>query len=150
MVNIRVIRCTVIPSRRGTPVPGVPMPRNAIGAGPPEDDFRPLAGDVPGCREVPPRDRQCCPRPGGSPPRRRWSVSDNGSNWLLDAARGFNCSQTISGSLIEDLLPVRTGQQGRPFAGACSMVEGIIYRYRCGIAWRDVPAVFGAWQAIWT
>lgn len=30
------------------------------------------------------------------------------------------------------------------------MVEGIIYRYRCGIAWRDVPRVFGPWQTIWT
>ena len=30
------------------------------------------------------------------------------------------------------------------------MVEGIIYRYRCGLAWRDVPAVFGPWQTIWT
>jgi putative transposase len=30
------------------------------------------------------------------------------------------------------------------------MVEGIICRYRCGIAWRDVPAVFGSWQTIWT
>jgi transposase len=53
-------------------------------------------------------------------------------------------------ALIEDLLPVRTGRQGRPFSDARSMVEGIIYRYRCGIAWRDVPEVFGAWQTIWT
>lgn len=30
------------------------------------------------------------------------------------------------------------------------MVEGIVYRYRCGIAWRDVPDVFGPWQTIWT
>jgi len=45
--------------------------------------------------------------------------------------------------LIEDLLPVRTGNKGRPFRDARQMVEGIIYRYRCGIAWRDVPAVFG-------
>ncbi|MEU4667176.1 transposase [Amycolatopsis sp. NPDC023774] len=52
--------------------------------------------------------------------------------------------------LIEGLLPVRTGEQGRPFSGARLMVEGIIYRYRCGIAWRDVPAVFGPWQTIWT
>ena len=29
------------------------------------------------------------------------------------------------------------------------MVEGLIYRYRCGIAWRDVPAEFGPWQTIW-
>ena len=53
-------------------------------------------------------------------------------------------------ALIEDLLPVRTGKQGRPFSDARAMVEGIIYRYRCGIAWRDVPEVFGPWQTIWT
>ncbi|WP_448457152.1 IS5 family transposase, partial [Mycolicibacterium sp. XJ766] len=52
--------------------------------------------------------------------------------------------------LIADLLPVRTGKRGRPFSDARSMVEGIIYRYRCGIAWRDVPEVFGPWQSIWT
>jgi transposase len=30
------------------------------------------------------------------------------------------------------------------------MVEGIIYRYRCGIRRRDVPDVFGPWQTIRT
>ncbi|WP_312034013.1 transposase [Rhodococcus sp. 3A] len=50
---------------------------------------------------------------------------------------------------ISDLLPVRTGRRGRPFSDARSMVEGIVYRYRCGIAWRDVPEVFGPWQTIW-
>ena len=29
-------------------------------------------------------------------------------------------------------------------------MEGIIYRYRCGIAWRDLPEVFGPWQTVWT
>ena len=53
-------------------------------------------------------------------------------------------------ALIEDLLPARTGKQGRPFSDARTMVEGIIYRYRCGIAWQDVQAVFGPWQTIWT
>ncbi|WP_376774733.1 transposase [Amycolatopsis jiangsuensis] len=46
-------------------------------------------------------------------------------------------------ALVEDLLPVRTGRRGRPFSDARAMVEGIIYRYRCGLACRDVPAVFG-------
>lgn len=23
-------------------------------------------------------------------------------------------------------------------------------RYRCGIAWRDLPEVFGPWQTVWT
>jgi len=25
-----------------------------------------------------------------------------------------------------------------------------VYRYRTGIAWRDLPAVFGPWQTVWT
>jgi putative transposase len=53
-------------------------------------------------------------------------------------------------ALIEGLLPRRTGRRGRPFSDARLVVEGIVYRYRCGIAWRDVPAVFGPWQTLWT
>jgi len=30
------------------------------------------------------------------------------------------------------------------------MIEGIIYRYRTGIAWRDLPEAFGKWQTVWT
>lgn len=30
------------------------------------------------------------------------------------------------------------------------MVEGIIYRYRTGIPWRDVPEVYGPWPTVWT
>ena len=51
--------------------------------------------------------------------------------------------------LIADLMPGPTGKQGRPFADARMMVEGIIYRYRCGIAWRDLPEAFGPWQTVW-
>ena len=29
------------------------------------------------------------------------------------------------------------------------MVEGIIYRYRAGIPWWDVPESFGPWQTVW-
>src|SRR5436305_14712329 len=53
-------------------------------------------------------------------------------------------------SLIAPLLPSRTGRQGRPFSDARTMVEAIIYRYRCGIAWRDLPEVFGPWQTVWS
>ncbi|MDL9949024.1 IS5 family transposase [Gordonia sp. ABSL11-1] len=52
--------------------------------------------------------------------------------------------------MIVDLLPARTGRRGRPFSDARSMIEGIVYRYRCGIAWPDVLDVFGPWQTIWT
>jgi putative transposase len=52
-------------------------------------------------------------------------------------------------ALIGGFLPGPTGRKGRPFADARTMVEGIIYRYRTGIAWRDLPAVFGPWQTVW-
>ena len=29
------------------------------------------------------------------------------------------------------------------------MIEGIVYRYRCGIPWRDLPDGFGPWQTVW-
>lgn len=51
---------------------------------------------------------------------------------------------------IADQLPKHTGRKGRPFTDARLMVEGIIYRYRCGIAWQDLPEVFGPWQTVWT
>jgi putative transposase len=28
-------------------------------------------------------------------------------------------------------------------------MEGIIYRYRAGIPWRDLPECFGPWKTVW-
>ncbi len=28
-------------------------------------------------------------------------------------------------------------------------MEGIVYRYRVGCAWRDVPKTYGPWQTLW-
>jgi transposase len=51
---------------------------------------------------------------------------------------------------IAGLLPSNTGRRGRPFADSRRVVEGIIYRYRTGIPWRDLPReVFGPWQTVW-
>lgn len=50
---------------------------------------------------------------------------------------------------IRALLPSSEGRRGRPFRDDRRVVEGIIYRFRCGIPWRDVPAEFGPWQTIW-
>lgn len=47
------------------------------------------------------------------------------------------------------LLPSSAGRQGRPFRDDRRVVEGVNYRYRCGIAWRDVPTEFGPWQMMW-
>src|SRR5699024_3673366 len=47
---------------------------------------------------------------------------------------------------IEPLLPSNSGRQGHPFRDNRKVVEGIIYRYRTGIPWRDLPREeFGPW-----
>jgi transposase len=49
---------------------------------------------------------------------------------------------------IEPLLPAQYGK-GRPFRDHRQVIEGIVFRYRCGIAWRDLPERFGPWQTVW-
>lgn len=50
---------------------------------------------------------------------------------------------------IRPLLPSSDGKPGRPFRDDRSVIEGILYRYRCGIPWRDLPVAFGPWQTVW-
>ena len=48
---------------------------------------------------------------------------------------------------IEPLLPSNEGRRGHPFGEHRKVVEGIAYRYRTGIPWRDLPREqFGPWQ----
>jgi transposase len=50
---------------------------------------------------------------------------------------------------IERFLPPVRGYHGRPMREHRLLVEGAIYRYRTGVAWRDLPAEFGSWQTVW-
>ncbi len=50
---------------------------------------------------------------------------------------------------IEPLLPSNEGCKGRPFENNRHVVNGMIYRYRAGIPWRDLPREFGPWQTVW-
>lgn len=52
-------------------------------------------------------------------------------------------------ALVEPLLPPQRSGKGRPMRDHRQVVEGIIYRYRCGIAWRDLPPSFGPWKTVW-
>jgi transposase len=47
---------------------------------------------------------------------------------------------------ISELLPGRKGQVGRPAQDNRRFVEAVLYRYRAGIAWRDLPPRFGDWK----
>jgi transposase len=49
---------------------------------------------------------------------------------------------------VEPLLPARYGK-GRPFRDHRQVIEGIVFRYRAGIPWRDLPREFGPWQTVW-
>ena len=51
--------------------------------------------------------------------------------------------------LIEPELPSASGRRGRPWRDHRQTLEAILWRYRTGCAWRDVPAEFGPWQTVW-
>ncbi len=49
---------------------------------------------------------------------------------------------------VEPLLPPVKGPMGPPFRPHRPTVEGMIYRARTGVPWRDLPKEFGAWQTV--
>jgi transposase len=51
---------------------------------------------------------------------------------------------------IKDLLPGRDGHVGVTARDNRLFVEAVLYRYRTGIPWRDLPERFGAWKAVHT
>jgi transposase len=50
---------------------------------------------------------------------------------------------------IEPLLPSSKGKPSRPFREHRPLINGIIYRFRTGCPWRDVPERYGPWWAVW-
>jgi len=51
--------------------------------------------------------------------------------------------------LIAPLMPPPAPGGGRPFADHLRVVEAVIWRYRTGAPWRDLPAEFGPSQTAW-
>ena len=49
---------------------------------------------------------------------------------------------------IKDFLPGREGQVGGAAADNRLFVDAVVYRYRAGIPWRDLPERFGDWKII--
>ncbi len=50
---------------------------------------------------------------------------------------------------LEPLLPDRTPRRGGQWIDHREVVEAIIWRFRTGSPWRDLPAGFPAWQTVW-
>ena len=51
---------------------------------------------------------------------------------------------------IRDLLPGQEGHVGVTAADNRLFVEAVLYRYRTGMPWRDLPERFGDWKNVHT
>ena len=50
-------------------------------------------------------------------------------------------------ALIEPVMPT-SRRRGRPWNDHRRTLEGIIWRFRTGSPWRDLPEQFGPWQSV--
>lgn len=51
---------------------------------------------------------------------------------------------------VKDLLPGRKGAVGVTAKDNRLFLEAILYRYRVGMPWRDLPECFGIWSVVHT
>ena len=51
---------------------------------------------------------------------------------------------------IKNFLPGRIGSEGRPARDNRLFVDAVLYRYRTGIPWRDLPERFGDFRVVHT
>jgi transposase len=50
---------------------------------------------------------------------------------------------------LEPLLPDQTRRRGGRWADHRTVINGVFWRTRCGVAWRDLPAEFGNWKTVY-
>ena len=50
---------------------------------------------------------------------------------------------------IKEILPGREGHLGGTVADNRLFVEAILFRFRAGIPWRDLPERFGDWKIVY-
>ena len=50
---------------------------------------------------------------------------------------------------LEPLLPDRTPQRGGRWRDHRTVLEGIVWRFRTGSPWRDLPDHYGPWQTVY-
>lgn len=51
--------------------------------------------------------------------------------------------------VLEPVMPQDAGRRGRPWNDHRATLEAIIWRFRTGSPWRDLPDAFGAYQSVW-
>ena len=51
--------------------------------------------------------------------------------------------------VLGSVMPQDSGRRGRPWNDHRTTLEGIIWRFRTGSPWRDLPEPFGPYQSVW-
>ncbi|MCA1783111.1 MAG: transposase, partial [Intrasporangiaceae bacterium] len=51
--------------------------------------------------------------------------------------------------VLGSVMPQDVGRRGRPWIDHRTTLEGIIWRFRTGSPWRDLPEAFGPYQSVW-
>jgi AcrR family transcriptional regulator len=71
------------------------------------------------------------------------------SNTACDRSPGSAAISDELWELIAPELPSTAGRRGRPWRDHRQTLEAILWRYRTGCPWRDLPTEFGPWQTLW-
>jgi transposase len=50
---------------------------------------------------------------------------------------------------LEPLLPDRTPRRGGRWADHRQVLNGVFWRTRCGLPWRDLPTQYGHWKTVY-
>ncbi len=50
---------------------------------------------------------------------------------------------------LEPLLPDQTPRRGGRWADHRTVVNGVFWRTRCGLPWRDLPPQYGNWKTVY-
>jgi len=50
---------------------------------------------------------------------------------------------------LEPLLPDQTPRRGGRWADHRTVVNGVFWRTRCGLPWRDLPPQYGSWKTVY-
>lgn len=50
---------------------------------------------------------------------------------------------------LEPLLPDQTPRRGGRWTDHRTVINGVFWRTRCGLPWRDVPPVYGNWKTVY-
>lgn len=74
---------------------------------------------------------------------------EDGSIFGMSRPENFRGISETTWEIIAPHLLSTVGRVGRPFSDNRTIMEAIVYRFRVGCPWRDLPERSGPWQTVW-